>query len=78
MNLQPQQLQAIIVPFLASVDSIQSDPLIDRGAQTVVRIGVALIAVLLVFIVWRLSPKLEHAIVFAALVSIALIAFFVI
>jgi hypothetical protein len=61
---------------LVSVASTQNDPLIDRGGERVVDIGVALLAVVLVFVVWQLSPRVEHAIIFALVLSIALIAFF--
>jgi hypothetical protein len=78
MKLQSQQLPAINIPFLVSVASTQNDPLIDRGEERVVYIGVALLAVASVIVVWKLSPRVEHAIIFASVLSIALIAFFLI
>lgn len=78
MKLQSQQLQAIIIPFLVSVSPTQNDPLINRGEEKIVDIGVSLLAVALVIVVWQLSPRVEHAIIFAFVLSIALIAFFVI
>ena len=78
MKLQPQQLQAISIPFLVSVAPTQNDPLINRGGEKVVDIGVSLLAVALVFVVWKLSPRVEHAIIFALALSIVLIAFFLI
>jgi hypothetical protein len=78
MKLQPQQLQAIIIPFLVSVAPPQNDPLLDRGGEKVVDLGVFLIAVASVIVVWKLSPRVEHAIIFALVLSIALMAFFLI
>lgn len=78
MKLQSQQLQAISIPFLVSVASIQNAPLIDRGEERVVYIGVSLLAVASVIVVWKLSPRVEHAIIFASILSIVLIVFFLI
>ncbi len=78
MKFNPQQLQAIIIPFLVSVAPTQNAPLINRSGERVVDIGVSLLAVALVFVVWKLSPRVEHAIIFALVLSIALIAFFLI
>ncbi|HEY9832398.1 MAG TPA: hypothetical protein V6D26_17560 [Stenomitos sp.] len=76
MKLQSQRLQAIIIPFIISVSPTQNDPLINRSGEKFVDIGVSLIAVTLVFVVWKLSPRVEHAMIFAIVLSITLIAFF--
>lgn len=76
MKLQSQRTQKIIIPFLVSVAASQSDPLINQGAEKVVYVGIFLIAVVLTIAIWKLSPRVEHAIIFAFVVSIALIAFF--
>ncbi len=78
MQLQTQRLQPTITPVLISATPIQNDPLINRGEEKVVYIGVVLIAVALVIAVWKLSPRVEHAIIFAFVLSIALIGLFLI
>ena len=79
MKLQSQRLQSTIISFiLTSAAPTQNDPLINRGEEKVVYIGILLMAIALVFIVWKLSPRVEHTILFALTLSIVLIAFFVI
>ena len=79
MKLQSQRLQSTIISFiLISEAPIQNDPLINRGEEKVVYIGIFLIAIALVFLVFKLSPRVEHTILFALTLSLVLIAFFVI
>ncbi len=79
MKLQSQRLQSTIISFiLISAAPTQNDPLINRGEEKVVYIGIFLIAIALVFLVFKLSPRVEHTILFALTLSLVLIAFFVI
>ncbi len=77
MNLPTQQLPAIIrTYFLISAESVQKDPLIDKRGETIVDVGVLLLAVSLVMAVKIISPRVEHAILLAIFLSLVLIAFF--
>jgi len=77
MNWLTQQLPGIIaIYFLAAAESVQKDPLIDKRGETIVDVGVVLLAVSLVIAVKIISPKVEHAILLAIFLSLALIAFF--
>ena len=68
-----QQLPATIAIYLlAAAESVQKYPLIDQRGETIVEVGVVLLAVVLVTAVRVLNPKVEHAI----LLSIGFIAFF--
>ena len=76
MNLPTQQLLAIItVYFLTLAEPVQKDPLIDQRGEAIVKVGVILLAVGSVIAVRILSPRVEHAIIFAIIVSFGLIAF---
>ena len=77
MNWLTQKLPEIIaIYFLAATESVQKDPLIDQRGETIVHVGVVLLAVSLVIAVKIISPKVEHAILLAIFLSLALIAFF--
>ncbi|HEY9599609.1 MAG TPA: hypothetical protein V6D33_18255 [Cyanophyceae cyanobacterium] len=79
MNLLTQELSAsITIYFLVSAASVQKDPLINRNGETIVDIGVILLAIGLVIAVKIISPKVEHAILLAVFLSFALIGFFLI
>jgi presenilin-like A22 family membrane protease len=79
MNLPTQQLLAIItIYFLTLAEPIQKDPLIDQRGEVIVKVCVILLAVGSVIAVKILSPRVEHAIIFAIVVSFGLIAFFLI
>ncbi len=64
--------------FLAQVRPAASgsEPLIDKGGQNVVFLGVALLAIAIVTVVGILSPRVEHAIIAAILLSSGLIGLF--
>lgn len=77
MNLQTQIFPTIItIRFLMSPIQAQTDPLISQGGENLVYVGVVLVAIGLVVAVGILSPRIEHAVIFAILLSITLIAFF--
>ncbi|AFZ05820.1 hypothetical protein Osc7112_1277 [Oscillatoria nigro-viridis PCC 7112] len=77
MNWLAQKLPEIIaIYFLAAAESVQKDPLIDKRGETIVDLGVVLLAVSLVMAVKIISPKVEHAILLAIFLSLALITFF--
>ena len=79
MNLITQQLfTSTAIYFLASAASDQKDPLINQRGETLVDIGVILLAIGLVITVKIISPKVEHAILLAVFLSFALIGFFLI
>jgi hypothetical protein len=79
MNLPTQQLLAIVtIYFLTLAEPVQKDPLIDQRGEAIVKVGVILLAVGSVIIVKILSPRVEHAIIFAIIVSFGLMAFFLI
>ncbi len=79
MNLSTQELLAIItIHFLAFAEPAQKYPLMDQRGDVIVNIGVILLAIGSVIAVKILSPRVEHAIIFAILVSFALVAFFII
>ncbi|CBN55805.1 MULTISPECIES: hypothetical protein [Kamptonema] len=79
MNFPTQKSLAIItIDFFSLVQSAQKDPLIDRGGQVAVDIGVVLLAVTLVIAVKIISPRVEHAIVLAIFLSFVLIGLFLI
>lgn len=54
----------------------ERDPLISRRLEVWQYVGIAALAVALVFVVRVLSPKAEHALLFAACLSVILIVFF--
>ena len=77
MNLLAQQLPASIASYvLMSAESVQKDPLINRGGETIVDIGIILLAIGLVIAVRIISPRVEHAILLAIFLTFALIGFF--
>jgi hypothetical protein len=77
MNLLTQQLPTIIrTYFLISAESAQKDPLIDHRGSIIVDVGVVLLAASLVIAVKIISPRVEHAILLAIFLSVALMAFF--
>ena len=77
MNLPTQQLPASIASYvLTSADSVQKDPLINRGGETIVDIGIILLASGSVIAVRIISPRVEHAILLAIFLTFALIGFF--
>lgn len=79
MNLPTQKILAIItIYFLTLAEPIQKDPLIDQRGEAIVKVGVILLALGSVIVVKILSPRVEHAIIFAIVVSFGLIAFFLI
>lgn len=65
-----QSRRLITVTQVQPDDSSQS--LIDQGGEDVIYVGISILAVLLILIVGIFSRRLEKAIVFAALASIAL------
>ncbi|MEG3896362.1 MULTISPECIES: hypothetical protein [unclassified Microcoleus] len=79
MNLSTQELPAILtIYFFSLAESVQKDPLIDRGGAIAVDVGVVLLAITLVIAVKIISPKVEHAILLAIFLSFGLIGFFLI
>jgi hypothetical protein len=76
MNLLLQQVPGILAIYFLGAESVQKDPLIDKRGETIVDVGVVLLAVSLVIAVKIISPKVEHAILLAIFLSLALIAFF--
>ena len=50
-----------------------SDPLIDRDANVAIYIGLALLAVAIIFAIRGLNSKLERVLVFAFILSVVLI-----
>ncbi|MDF0555308.1 hypothetical protein [Kamptonema sp. UHCC 0994] len=79
MNLPTQELPAILtIYFFSLAGSFQKDPLIDRGGQVAVDVGVVLLAITLVITVKIISPRVEHAILLAIFLSFVLIGLFLI
>ncbi len=79
MNLLTQPLPASLAVYvLTSAKSVKKDPLIDYGGETLVDIGVILLAIGLVITVKIISPRVEHAILLAIFLSLALMGFFII
>lgn len=77
MNFLTQQLPGNIAIYLfAAAESVLKDPLIDQRGETIVEVGVVLLAIALVIAVKIISPKVEHAIILAIFLSLGLIAFF--
>ncbi|MEG4107902.1 hypothetical protein [Microcoleus sp. S13_C5] len=76
MNWLTQKLPGIIAIYFLAAESVQKDPLIDKRGETIVDVGVILLALSLVIAVKIISPKVEHAILLAIFLSLALIAFF--
>ncbi|MEG4171806.1 MULTISPECIES: hypothetical protein [unclassified Microcoleus] len=76
MNWLTPKLPGIIAIYFLAAESVQKDPLIDQRGETIVDVGVVLLAVSLVMAVKIISPKVEHAILLAIFLSLALIAFF--
>ncbi len=56
--------------------TVPSDPAIDQGAQHVIFLGLALLAIVIVAIVGILSARVEHAIIAAVVLSLCLIIAF--
>jgi len=61
---------------LLVVDETIKDPLIARKLEVWQYVGIIILAASLVVLVRVISPKVEHAILFAVFLSIALIIFF--
>lgn len=79
MNLLTQPLPAsIAIYILTSAESVQKDPLINRGGEMIVDVGIILLAIASVIAVRIISPKVEHAILLAIFLSFAIIGFFLI
>lgn len=77
MNLPTQQsLASIAIYFLTSAESVQKYPLINQGGEALVDIGVILLAIGLVIVVKIISPRVEHAILLAIVLTLALLGFF--
>lgn len=77
MNLLTQQVPASIARYvLTSAASVHKDPLINRGGETIIDIGIILLAIGLVIAVRMISPRVEHAILLAIFLTFALIGFF--
>ncbi|HEY9605517.1 MAG TPA: hypothetical protein V6C85_28185 [Allocoleopsis sp.] len=77
MNLLTQQVPASIARYvLTSATSVHKDPLINRGGETIIDIGIILLAIGLVIAVRMISPRVEHAILLAIFLTFALIGFF--
>ncbi len=55
--------------------NINQDPLINTQGQDTIYIGVALMFIVLALVLGKLFNKLEHAILFALVLSIMLIVF---
>lgn len=58
------------------VSALKNDPLIDKGAENTVLLGVALLAIAVVVIVRIISPRVEHAVIAAIILSSGLIGLF--
>jgi hypothetical protein len=71
-----QPIQKVLLAANAVVHS--QDPLIDWRGEETIRIAVVLLLIALTILVRFLSPRLEHAIIFALVASLIAIAFFVI
>lgn len=79
MNLLTQPLPASLAVYvLTSAKSVKKDPLIDYGGETLVDIGVILLAIGLVITVKIISPRVEHAILLAIFLSLVLMGLFLI
>jgi len=59
-----------------AVEATEKDPLIARRLEVWQYAGIIVLAVALVMLVRVLSPRVEHALLFAAFLSVALIVFF--
>lgn len=59
-----------------AVEAVERDPLISRRLETWQYIGIGALAIALVVVVRALSPKVEHALLFATFLSVILIVFF--
>ena len=70
-----EQLIGTIQENLA-VEADRNDPLIARRLEVWQYAGIITLAIALVILVRVLSPRVEHALLFAAFLSIALIVFF--
>jgi hypothetical protein len=82
MNILPQTWLSDLSPtFQITLSeqlpiSTESDPLIDTSGQHIVFWGAVLLAILVVVIIRILSPRIEHAIVTAVVLSLGLISLF--
>lgn len=57
--------------------SVQSDPLIDKGGEITIYIGLAVLIIAAAAVVGAFSRRVEHAIVTALVLSLFPIVFFV-
>lgn len=71
-----QPLQQLLLE--AQTVAHPQDPLIDWRGEETIRIAVFFMIIALTILVRFLSPRLEHAIIFALVTSLIAIAFFVI
>lgn len=71
-----QPLQKLLLA--AQAVAHPQDPLIDWRGEETIRIAVVFLIIALTILVRFLSPRLEHAIIFALVASLIAIAFFVI
>ncbi|HEY9674983.1 MAG TPA: hypothetical protein V6D11_26315 [Waterburya sp.] len=71
-----QSLQKFLLE--ANAVSHTQDPLIDWRGEETIRIAVVFLIIALTILVRFLSPRLEHAVIFALVASLIAIAFFVI
>lgn len=83
MHMRPQTYFAAMSPITLIALSDQppkplakADSQIDTGGQHIVFLGVVLLAIMVVVVIGILSPKVEHAILAAIVLSFGLIGFF--
>ena len=77
MNLSIQTVPFSLISDLAETTPKQQDPLISRGGEETIYVGLFLLVVALTIVIGKLSPKIEHALFFALFASMALISFIV-
>lgn len=88
MDIEIEKINAKLVSIIDSllgrmqanllvVDQTTKDPLITRKLEAWQYASIIALAVSLVVLIRVISPRLEHAILFAVFLSIALIIFFV-
>lgn len=88
MDIEIEKINAKLVSIINSllgrmqanllvVDQTTKDPLITRKLEAWQYASIIALAVSLVVLIRVISPRLEHAILFAVFLSIALIIFFV-
>ncbi len=83
MPMRPQTYFAVTSPstLIALSDQpskpiAKEDPQIDTGGQHIIFLGVVLLAIMVVVVIGILSPRVEHAILAAIVLSLGLIGLF--